>query len=131
MFERYTETARRVICFARYEASQFGSPYIETEHLLMGLLREREPDNTAKGLTPLQRNWQPRQDVWSVGQCLEYLRVVNEVYLPAIAASLTARPLVAVQNHRCQVVLFAQLIRLPPLTNVPTSPFQSSATMAP
>lgn len=34
MFERYTEKARRVVFFARYEASQFGSPYIETEHLL-------------------------------------------------------------------------------------------------
>src|SRR5438132_251355 len=40
MFERYTEKARRVIFFARYEASQFGSPYIETEHLLLGRLRE-------------------------------------------------------------------------------------------
>jgi ATP-dependent Clp protease ATP-binding subunit ClpC len=40
MFERYTERARRVIFFARYEASQFGSPYIETEHLLLGMLRE-------------------------------------------------------------------------------------------
>jgi hypothetical protein len=40
MFERYTEKARRTIFFARYEASQLGSPYIETEHLLLGLLRE-------------------------------------------------------------------------------------------
>jgi bifunctional UDP-N-acetylglucosamine pyrophosphorylase/glucosamine-1-phosphate N-acetyltransferase len=40
MFERYTEKARRVIFFARYEASQYGSPTIETEHLLLGLLRE-------------------------------------------------------------------------------------------
>ena len=40
MFERYTEKARRVIFFGRYEASQFGSPYIESEHLLMGILRE-------------------------------------------------------------------------------------------
>ena len=40
MFERYTERARRVVFFARYEASQFGSPYIESEHLLLGLLRE-------------------------------------------------------------------------------------------
>ena len=40
VFERYTEKARRVIFFARYEASQYGSPYIETEHLLLGLLRE-------------------------------------------------------------------------------------------
>jgi len=40
VFERYTEKARRVIFFARYEASQYGSPYIETEHLLLGLMRE-------------------------------------------------------------------------------------------
>jgi ATP-dependent Clp protease ATP-binding subunit ClpC len=40
MFEKYTEKARRVIFFARYEASQFGSPTIETEHLLLGLIRE-------------------------------------------------------------------------------------------
>ncbi len=40
MFERYTENARRVIFFGRYEASQFGSPHIESEHLLLGILRE-------------------------------------------------------------------------------------------
>ena len=40
MFERYTERARRVLFFARYEASQFGSLSIESEHLLLGLLRE-------------------------------------------------------------------------------------------
>jgi len=42
MFERYTEKARRVIFFARYEAAQFGSPLIETEHLLLGLVREEK-----------------------------------------------------------------------------------------
>jgi hypothetical protein len=40
VFERFTEKARRIIFFARYEASQYGSPVIETEHLLLGLLRE-------------------------------------------------------------------------------------------
>src|SRR5438034_1298010 len=40
MFERYTERARRVLFFARYEASQLGSISIETEHLLLGLIRE-------------------------------------------------------------------------------------------
>ena len=40
MFEKYTEKARRVIFFARYEASQLGSRRIETEHVLLGLLRE-------------------------------------------------------------------------------------------
>jgi ATP-dependent Clp protease ATP-binding subunit ClpC len=39
-FERYTERARRVVLFANYEASQFGSTTIETEHLLLGLIRE-------------------------------------------------------------------------------------------
>ncbi|MDQ2711024.1 MAG: hypothetical protein M3Y24_02115 [Acidobacteriota bacterium] len=40
MFERYTEKAKRSIFFARYEASVFGSPYIEAEHLLLGIMRE-------------------------------------------------------------------------------------------
>jgi ATP-dependent Clp protease ATP-binding subunit ClpC len=42
MFERYTAKARRVIFFARYEVSQFGASAIETEHLLLGLLREEK-----------------------------------------------------------------------------------------
>src|SRR6201981_746810 len=42
MFERYTEKARRVIFFGRYEASQFGSKFIKTEHLLLGILREEK-----------------------------------------------------------------------------------------
>src|SRR5499427_4241505 len=46
MFERYTEKARRVIFFARYEDSQFGAPAIEPEHLLLGLMRE---DKTLTG----------------------------------------------------------------------------------
>jgi ATP-dependent Clp protease ATP-binding subunit ClpC len=42
MFEKYTEGARRVIFFARYEASQLGSSYIGTEHVLLGLMRESD-----------------------------------------------------------------------------------------
>jgi ATP-dependent Clp protease ATP-binding subunit ClpC len=40
MFERFTEKGRRVIFFARYEASEFGSPTIESEHLLLGIIKE-------------------------------------------------------------------------------------------
>src|SRR5580693_6772506 len=40
MLERFTERARRVIFYARYEASLYGSPYIESFHLLLGLARE-------------------------------------------------------------------------------------------
>jgi thioredoxin-dependent peroxiredoxin len=40
MFERYTEEARRVLFFTRFETSQLGSVSMETEHLLLGLIRE-------------------------------------------------------------------------------------------
>ena len=40
LFERYTEKARRVLFFGRYEASQYGSSHIRTEHLLLGIFRE-------------------------------------------------------------------------------------------
>lgn len=56
MFERYTEKARRVIFFARYEASNYGSRYIETEHLLLGLLRE---DRSLTKWFPGQGNIEP------------------------------------------------------------------------
>jgi ATP-dependent Clp protease ATP-binding subunit ClpC len=42
MFERYTESARRTLFFARYETSMTGGTAIETEHLLLGLLREHK-----------------------------------------------------------------------------------------
>lgn len=57
MFERYTERARRVIFFARYETTAYGSRTIETEHLLLGLLREDKdlinrffPSGAAQGI---------------------------------------------------------------------------------
>jgi ATP-dependent Clp protease ATP-binding subunit ClpC len=40
MFERYTAKTRRVMHWAVYMARRAGSPTIETEHLLLGLLRE-------------------------------------------------------------------------------------------
>jgi len=42
MFERYTDKARRVLFFARYEANQYTAKVITGEHLLLGLLREGE-----------------------------------------------------------------------------------------
>ncbi|MEZ5402822.1 MAG: Clp protease N-terminal domain-containing protein [Bryobacteraceae bacterium] len=40
LFERYTEKARRVMFFARHEASEFGSAHVEPEHLLLAVARE-------------------------------------------------------------------------------------------
>jgi hypothetical protein len=54
MFERYTENARRVIFFSRYEAAQRGSPFIETGHLLLGVLRESAPLLRELGITTVE-----------------------------------------------------------------------------
>ncbi|GMU66484.1 MAG: ATP-dependent Clp protease ATP-binding subunit ClpC [Acidobacteriota bacterium] len=42
MFEKFNEKARRALFFARYEASKLGSRVIESEHILLGVLREGE-----------------------------------------------------------------------------------------
>jgi ATP-dependent Clp protease ATP-binding subunit ClpC len=40
MFEQYAERARRAIFYARHEASQSRSFFIQPEHLLLGLIKE-------------------------------------------------------------------------------------------
>src|SRR5215471_7025375 len=40
MFQSLTEKARRVIFFARHEASELRDPTIEPQHILLGLMRE-------------------------------------------------------------------------------------------
>jgi len=42
MFERFTDQARRVVVQAQEEARALGHDYIGTEHILLGLLSERE-----------------------------------------------------------------------------------------
>ena len=42
MFERYRQDARRAIYFARWEAQQAGSCYIEPEHLLLSLTHDAD-----------------------------------------------------------------------------------------
>lgn len=43
MFERYNEPARHSMFLARYEASLLGDRTIEAHHLLLGILKSREP----------------------------------------------------------------------------------------
>jgi hypothetical protein len=42
MFEKFTERARRAASQARQEAQRLRSPFIGTEHLLLGILREED-----------------------------------------------------------------------------------------
>jgi len=52
VFERFTEKARRVVFFGRYEASEAGSRSIEIEHILLGMLREAPGLFVAQDGTP-------------------------------------------------------------------------------
>lgn len=85
MFERYTEKARRVIFFARYEASQFGASQIEAEHILLGLIRED------KNLT-YRFFHRSRATVESIrreieGRTILHERIPNNIDLPLATAS--------------------------------------------
>ncbi len=82
MFERYTEKARRVIFFARYEASQFGSPTIETEHLLLGLMRED------KSLT--NRFLRSHSSIESIRKEIEGRTIIREKVSTSIELPLSA-----------------------------------------
>jgi len=42
MFERFTESARRALFFAREEATKLGSTSIDVSHLALGLIRRNE-----------------------------------------------------------------------------------------
>ena len=42
MFERYREDAKRAVFFARREAQQSGSAYIEPKHILLGLTHDAD-----------------------------------------------------------------------------------------
>jgi ATP-dependent Clp protease ATP-binding subunit ClpC len=42
MFEKFSDQARQVMVLAEQEARALNHPYIGTEHLLLGLLRETD-----------------------------------------------------------------------------------------
>ncbi len=42
----------------------------------------------AKGLSVVQLNWRPVPGTCSVGQCLEHLRIGNEILVPVLSAAL-------------------------------------------
>jgi ATP-dependent Clp protease ATP-binding subunit ClpA len=46
MFEKFNEAARRALFFSRYEAGRLAQSRIDTEHLLLGILREADPATT-------------------------------------------------------------------------------------
>lgn len=64
MFERYREDARRAIFFARWEAQQSGSPYIEPIHLLLGLTHDADSKaNQLFGLSAHVENFRAQLEI--------------------------------------------------------------------
>jgi ATP-dependent Clp protease ATP-binding subunit ClpC len=58
MFERYTESARRALFFSRSEESELNRRSIETEHLLLGVLRAGK-GVTSRLLTDAKISYEP------------------------------------------------------------------------
>ncbi|SNS78737.1 ATP-dependent Clp protease ATP-binding subunit ClpC [Granulicella rosea] len=81
MFEKYSEDAKRVIFFARYEASRAGATSIEVEHLILGI--GRVDKRLARQLPDLQPE-DPGQPWW---RRLMQSRVSTSVALPLSSAS--------------------------------------------
>jgi ATP-dependent Clp protease ATP-binding subunit ClpC len=69
-----------VLFFGRYEASQFGSPVIESEHLLLGLLRE---DRAISPLVPLDVGEAIRKEI-------DHRQTLHEKLTPSIDLPLSA-----------------------------------------
>lgn len=64
MFDRYSEAARQVIFLARLEAGKVGSKVIDTEHLLLGLIRI-DPETLGRIALPVSdAGVRARADVW-------------------------------------------------------------------
>lgn len=58
MFERYREDAKRAIFFARWEAQQSSSSYIEAKHILLGLTHDADSKaNQLFGLSACTENF--------------------------------------------------------------------------
>jgi len=80
VFERYTEEARRSIFFARYEVSVLGAPQIETEHLLLGILKADR--NIARSLVAFQLTDQTVRDKIAHHRAAPAAQVSTSVNLP-------------------------------------------------
>lgn len=92
MFERYTEKARRLIFYGRFEASAFGSPEISTAHLLLGLLREG-----SELLDPLLQT----------GDSIETLRNAVVVKQPRATVQVSTSVDLPLSHHAKRVLAYA------------------------
>jgi ATP-dependent Clp protease ATP-binding subunit ClpC len=97
MFERYTQTARRVIFVARSVACRTGSPEIAPHHLLLGLLREDQ----GLALRFLGSPW-AAEEIWKEVEAVEPVResIPRSVEIPLTSGSKRALNFAAEEADR-------------------------------
>jgi uncharacterized protein (TIGR02246 family) len=99
MFERYDEKARRVIFVARYEASNYGSPQIETEHILLGVMRE--------GQTFIREVFGPNLDVTQIRTEIEKLITRRKSFPTSVEVPLWSKSFLPLSEESKHVLKFA------------------------
>ena len=82
MFEKFTDKARRVLVLAQEEARELNQPYVGTEHLLLGLIREGE-GIAARVLHDLNVTY---------NACIEQIKTINDADMPAAAGHIPFTP---------------------------------------
>jgi ATP-dependent Clp protease ATP-binding subunit ClpC len=99
MFERFTERARQTVVLAQEEARNLNHPYIGTEHILLGLIREKG-GLAARVLEKLDVNYDevyeyasrlPSEDeaIPAPGQQLPFTPRAKKIYELALRESLS------------------------------------------
>ncbi len=104
MFEKYNEKARRALFFARYEASKLGSRVIESEHVLLGILREGE-----ETVSELLRRFQVKAEVLRreiEGERVFVERISSTAELPL---SEESKKILAYASHEAESMLHASV----------------------
>jgi ATP-dependent Clp protease ATP-binding subunit ClpC len=104
MFEKYNEKARRALFFARYEASKLGSRVIESEHILLGILREGE-----ETVGEILRRFQVRPD--EIRREIEGERVFVERISSTAELPLSeeSKKILAYASHEAESMLHASV----------------------
>ncbi len=76
MFERFTEKGRKIILYAREEAERRNSEFLDTEHLLLAILKEEESIPVAilrkVGIAPENLRYEIEKKIASEGNLLTY-----------------------------------------------------------
>ncbi len=82
MFEKFTDKARKVLVLAQEEARNLEQPYVGTEHLLLGLIRENE-GVAAQALRRLGVDYE---------QCYSRIKNLTEQEMPPAAGHVPFTP---------------------------------------